>query len=175
MNPMFLNPKGYTLVEDPAKSSWWEIVYECTLDPKHPLGFLSEAGNRYQPDRHFFTNQGSLPRVPPFVRMIWPKDRFLGFLIHDSGYIHGGLWMWSELCGRMAFKTMTRKQVDDLLYEMILADPIPGNRASAWMIWSHVRMYGGFCHFGAGDSEARYGKQPPTVDPLGTNNILRQA
>jgi len=161
----FENPQGFSLVPDPAKSTWWTTIYQYRAKT-HPLTFVHSDGTRYQPDKHFFTDQGSIPRFPPFVRMCVCKDRFLGFYLHDSGYMDGGLWTDG------VFRHMTRKQVDDLLYEMILADPIPGNKATAWLIWVHVRMYGGFCGWHKRD----VGKtKPPTIDPHQAGGVIRQA
>jgi len=192
----FENPGGYSITEDITKSTWWDTVYEYTAKEK-PLTFVHSDGTRLQPDRHFFTNQGSIPRFPPFIRMFIPKDRFLGFYLHDSGYMDKGLWVlkpserpmkWTmtatvdetgmighEPHGEYVFTEMTRKQVDDLLYDMILADPIPGSTATAWLVWSHVRMYGGWSGWGKGD----VGKPKPAnrsrVNPHGTDHVLKKA
>lgn len=145
MTPHFQNTTGFSLTYDAAHSSWWTTVYEFALDPVAPLTFLDRNGDAWEPNRRYHTDQGSIPRFPPFVRMLIPKDRFLGFYLHDSGYVFGGLWKHG------AFRVMTRKQVDDLLYDMIRADPKPGWRSTAWTIWSHVRMYGGLAGWCKGD------------------------
>jgi hypothetical protein len=164
----FENLKGYSIVEDKPKSSWWTTIYEYTAK-ENPLTFVHSDGARYRPDNHFFTDQGSVPRFPPFIRMFVPKDRFLGFYLHDSGYAFGGLWI------NGAFRVMTRKQVDDLLYDMILADPIPGSKATAWLVWSHVRLYGGLAGWGKGD----VGKPKPSngsrINPHGIDGVLKKA
>ena len=164
MKTCFENPAGYSICEDVEKSTWWTTIYEYTAREK-ALTFVNKHGTRYQPDRHFFTDQGSIPRFPPFIRMLIPKDRFLGFYLHDSAYMDKGLW----IDGR--FTPMTRKQVDDLLYDMILADPIPGSKATAGLVWSHVRMYGWTAGWGKGDA----GKPKGSIDPLGGGGILQLA
>jgi len=166
----FENPEGFTLRYDTGLSTWWDTIYELRLDAAHPLTFVVQNGDRYRPDRHYFTNLGTVPRFPPVVRCIVPKDRFpCGFAMHDSGYAFGGLWI------NGTFRVMTRKQVDDLLYDMILADPIPGSTATAWLVWSHVRMYGGWSGWGKGD----VGKPKPAnrsrVNPHGTDHVLKKA
>jgi len=162
----FENPEGFSLRYDTALSNWWDTIYEFRLNPVHPLIFVAGNGDRYQPDRRYHTNLGSVPRIPPFIRAIIPKDRFPdGFCMHDSGYAFGGLWV------NGAFRVMTRKQVDDLLFDMILHDPHPGNQASAYLVWVNVRLYGGMCGWKKGD----VGKKKASVNPHGTDGILKQA
>lgn len=141
----FENVAGYRICQDVELSSAWKAVYRFSLNRVRPLTFVDGNAIRWQPNRSFSTDQGSVPRFPPCVRCVVPKDRFLGFYLHDSGYMNGGLYADGE------FKPMSRKQVDDLLYEMILGDPIAGSRATAWLIWSHVRMYGWAAGWKKGD------------------------
>jgi hypothetical protein len=132
----FINPKGYWLVKDEEKSTWWKAIYDFSLVLHAPLTFHDGSGRAITPNRHYLTDMGSIPRFPPILQAVVPKDRFLGFFHHDSGYEFGGLHVDG------VFTPMTRRQIDDLLFDMILADPIPGGRAIAWTVWSQVRLFG---------------------------------
>jgi len=159
----FENPGGFDLHYSPDLTTAWKTIYRFELCRRTPLSFVDRHGARWQPNRSFYTDQGSVPRFPPFLRLIVPKDRFLAFYIHDSGYVFGGLYVDGK------FRNMTRKAVDDLLYDMILADPKPGNRAVAYAVWMQVRLYGGWCGWKRGD----IGKRP--IDPHGMGGVLKMA
>lgn len=159
----FENIDGFDLHYDPIRSTWWDTIYRFDLDPIHPLTFVDSFGCRLQPNRVYCTNLGSVPRFPPFIRALVPKDRFpAGFAMHDSGYAFGGMWV------NGAFVSMTRKQVDDYLYYMMLSDPHPASRTTAWIVWTHVRAYG-FVSWKKGDVCKE------SINPFGTGGILRPA
>lgn len=163
MKSYFKNPDGFNLKYCPELSTWWTTVYHFTLDRNSPLAFV-DNDDEWQPNRSYHTDQGSIPRFPGFIRMFWPKDRFLGFYIHDSGYTFGGLFKNGK------FISMTRKQVDDLLFKMVLNDPNPGLKTSACIIWTEVRKWG-WMSWLKGDK----GKPEKTINPYGTNGIIRLA
>jgi len=134
----FINIEGYSLTAVREMSAWWMTVCEFHLkDPA--LAFLCKGEYRVEPNRHYFTDMGSVGRL---LGLAIPKDRYLlAFLLHDSGYTFGGFWIDG------GFVKFTRKQVDDLLYYMILVDPVkPLSSAlralSAKTIWLGVRIGG---------------------------------
>lgn len=148
----FVNPDGFVLRLSDELSTWRKTVYEATLDDaESALTYIDNYGGSWRPDRHFFTDMGSVPRL---AQVLIPKDRFLeAFLIHDSAYIHGGLWRWSALVQGWRFSYMTRRQADELLYEMCLSSG--AWQSTAWAIYLAVRVGGAFCKYGKGDSSYR--------------------
>lgn len=174
MTPHFDYPKGYTLVKDPIRSTWRKAIYEFTLDGNFPLTYVSASGVKYRTDRHFYTDQGSVPKL--FCQLFVPKDRFLGFYLHDSAFIHGGLWMnepqWEmtteigrdgmlNFVPKFVFREMTREKVDALLHDMVLADPRPGWNFTANCVWLGVRIGSLWTHYGEGDARFRRRVQLP--------------
>ena len=128
--PRFVNINGFDINEDFAASTWWKTIYTYTARQSA----MSYYHDKYfAPAVVFTTDQGSVPRVG---QLFIPKDRFLGFYIHDSIYLLGGAYI------NGVFVIMTRKQADDLLFEMIMNDPLPGTPLTAWTVWSAVRMFG---------------------------------
>lgn len=155
-----LSPKGFTLSPirqapylcPPGCESWWPVrttIYDCALNRKTPLTYVDANGDRWRPDWHYETDMGSVPRLS---QLIIPKDRFLGFYLHDSGYAHGGLWSLKlfrigppglrNFDTRWIFVGLSRRDVDDMLRAMILADPCPGCRGTADAVWAAVRLAG---------------------------------
>lgn len=126
-----------------------KAIYRFQLNMATPLTFGWD-GIFYQPDRNFDSDQGS---VPLWAQRIVPKDRFLvGFWIHDSGYRHGGLHISTDGANYI-FRQAKKSEIDYLLYEMVLADPCPGNQAIAYAIWKAVCIGG--MKYGAGDLKKR--------------------
>ena len=115
-------------------SLWWapKPLYEFTLAIRDPLTYVGADGREYQPDRRYQTDKGTIPRP---LQVLMPSDLFeRSFLLHDSGYAFGGLWITG------AFVVMTRAAVDALLREMILAEG--GTEVQAWMVYAAVRTFG---------------------------------
>jgi hypothetical protein len=56
--------------------------------------------------------------------------------MHDSGYAFGGFWITGK------FTRYDRKDIDDLLYEMVISEG--AWKSTAWAIWLAVRMFGGW-------------------------------
>lgn len=144
--PRFLNPEGYSIVKDIERSTRWNTIYEYTTG-NPSLTYRDKHGNIWRPDNHYFTNQGTTP-------LGIGKDRFLGYYLHDSACIFGGLWQWQG--DKWVFVKLTRRQADDMLYDMVLADPQPGWKSTACTIWLGVRIGAMFQKHGAGDSEYRF-------------------
>ena len=152
MKAHFDYPKGYSIVKDTVRSTWWKAIYEFTLDAKFPMTYVATDGTRIRPDIHFFTDQGTVPRLG--LQFFVPKDRFLGFYFHDSCCIHGGLWVWkpipivnkdgtisfSPFRDSYVFVKFTRAEADTLLHDMVLADPKPGWGITADAVWVGVRI-----------------------------------
>lgn len=124
-----------------------KTIYEFQLNQKTPLTFIHPDGRMFQPDRHFFTDQGSVPRV---LQTIVPKDRFVGFYLHDSAYRFKGLYVSCNGGQSYRFEEMLRVEVDELLKVMIKYDPYPGNVVLQYGILAGVRV-GGWYGWGRGD------------------------
>jgi hypothetical protein len=58
-------------------------IYEFTLDPENPLTLHMPDGTEMQPDRHFFTDQGSVPHC---LDWIITRGQFRAYYPHDSVY-----------------------------------------------------------------------------------------
>lgn len=144
-------PKGFDI--DPIRIErtwllWKKTIYEFKLRPSHPLTFIHPDGRWMQPDRHFETDQGSLP---PFLQpIICAKDRFIGFYLHDSGYIHGGLHVSNDEGKTWSFQKMSRSEIDSLLVTMMSFDPVPAGFVQMGVVWLGVKM-GGWVSFNRGD------------------------
>ena len=172
------NVNGYTLTKDEAKSTWWKAIYDFQLDHTAPLTLVDNDEIRYRPESHYLTDMGSIPRFPPICQMLVPKDRFLAFYPHDSGYEFGGLYVnrpeWKRIpvvdkAGNLTwdiefrFQKMTRREVDDILLMGMECDPIPAWRATMEIVYSQVRW------FGAGNFNQRT-DVPQDKPPAGLNS-----
>lgn len=158
-------PNGYIIDVCSQKSYlhfFVKAVYDFRLVPENPLTYIDAKGIKYQPDRHFQTDQGTIPRA---IQWMIQKDRFLGFYFHDSAYRFGGLYInrpeWKRISyvdknGNISFlpeyrwQEMTRSEADKLLRDMMQADPCPGNWLTRWSVWAAVRA-GGIFAWGRGD------------------------
>ena len=114
---------------------WGKQIFEFTNNPTNPLT-CELKGTMYRPDNHFFSDLGSVPKSLQTLLPKWfAKDRYpLSYLYHDSGYKHGGHWVAAP--GDWHFIKMTRKQVDNILREMIILEG--GGKANARTIWLGV-------------------------------------
>lgn len=143
-------PDGYEINEVRQQRYmlvFYKTIYEFILNRKQPLMYVSDNGTMYQPDAHFETDQGSIPRCLQFFVQ---KDRFLGFYFHDSGYRFKGLWVSYDSGKTWRFVELLRAEVDALLREMIKNDPYSGNIITRCAIWVGVRI-GGWYGWGRGD------------------------
>jgi hypothetical protein len=146
--------KGYDAYVIRYEHNWIladTAIYHFTLTPIHPLFFIHPDGRWMQPNKMFETDQGS---VPALVQLFIPKDRFIGFYFHDSGYASKGLWVSHDKGVTWKFEPFTRKQLDDLLHDMVLLDPEPAGECQANSIWTGVRI-GGWASYGKGDLRKR--------------------
>ncbi len=117
----FINYQGYKAPWHHNESSlifFRKAIFEFSLDSKAPLIFEDKDGNWWMPDRHFFTDWGSIPIT---LQWLIPKDTYLGYLFHDSGYKHHGLWFSEAGYQKFCFKKLTMTQANELLYDMMLA------------------------------------------------------
>jgi hypothetical protein len=131
---------------------WHKTIYQYDENSLSPMTFVHPDGRWIRPNKSFQTDQGSIPRV---YRVIIDKDRFLIFYLHDSGYMEKGLWVSLDQGKTWTFQEMTRAEVDDLLLPGISFDPCPGNAATAYAVWSAVRIFGGMAGWGKGDRKKR--------------------
>lgn len=114
--------------------------FEFTNDPRQPLTY-DDSVLLMRPDNHFMTDLGSVPRFLQKAVPIWfDRARFpKSYIFHDSAYLHGGHWCGVKGHG-FKFTPMTRKKVDELLRDMILAEG--GSKMAARLIHAGVRMGG---------------------------------
>jgi hypothetical protein len=156
--------RGYRLDkirDDPYLKVFTKTIYEFTLDPILPLTFHATDGTRIQPDRHLAeTDKGS---VPLSLQIFIPKDRFLfSFLMHDSGYKHGGLYVARKGSQEFKFEPMSRLDLDTWLKMMVGAEN--GNLVQRSAIYNGVRL-GGWASWDHGTLETRR-KQAALEDML---------
>jgi len=117
----FLNPYGYDLVKIGAKRTLFGrrvAQYRFMLDPETPLTYVDAYGLKYQPNKRYETDMGS---VPWLLQLRCPKDKYLvSFLFHDSAWNHGGIWCCSpDMDEPWDFMKLSRKEANDMLKEMV--------------------------------------------------------
>ena len=114
------------------------------------LTFHHPQGYKIRPDKKFKTDMGSVPLfLQSLIPVLFAKDRWLReYIMHDSAYAHGGLWVALNGCEDYTFLKMQRPQVDDLLSLTIKAGG--GSCVSSGPIWLGVRA-GGWASFKKGD------------------------
>ena len=136
--PCFRNPKGYTLSIVTGSRK-----FEFQLDLLAPLTYLDGAGNDYEPDRHFWTDLGSVPWCEEWVPG-YSRNR-LAFIFHDSTYntvpgLGHGLYVRAPGFHEFRWVALTRRQSDDLMRVMLLAEGV--RPSTARCIWAAVRVFG---------------------------------
>ena len=125
-------------------------LYEFENDKKDPLTFNHPEKCLIRPDAHFTTDMGSVPKklqglIPwLFAKDLWLKD----YILHDSGYAHGGLWFAKRDKEIFTFCKLRRSVVDNLLALSIKASG--GGCFSSGPIWFGVMM-GGWLSYDKGD------------------------
>jgi hypothetical protein len=113
----FHNFQGYTAPWHHNEGFFRKAIFEFKLlDP--PLIFEDGTGNLWMPDKHFFTDWGS---IPVLLQWLIPKDTYLGYLFHDSSFKHHGLWFCSKGETVWRFQPLTMTQANKLLYQMMRA------------------------------------------------------
>lgn len=144
MRGRWVNATGYTLRKIPGSKN--PILYEFTLDLVAPMTLVLDDGRSIRPDRHETTDMGSIPALA----QLWvPKDStLLTFVLHDSGYIKGGLYVATRTGERHVFMPMTRAEVDVLMVvgaEAEGAPPVARTvvyymvRSFGWLAWNQRR------------------------------------
>ena len=154
--PVESKPAGYTCEKKTDKSwcfFWDASIWLATMLYPAPLTYVCIDGTQVRTiQTSFYTDFGS---IPPPCRSLpsMSADRFLlSYLFHDCAYqTHQALFSEDGL--NWLPKQLERPAVDDLLKEMILHEPDPGNAVSANIIWSQVRMWG----WNAWGSSSAYG------------------
>ena len=127
--------RGYTLTPLPSdgKRKRWEFQ----LDKRTPLQFVGNDQTRWETDRHFVTDLGS---IPAFLQWMFnPAEYTLAFLFHDSGCIHKGMFRKDASMAEFIFLPMTRAEIDGMLRDLIRAEG--GSWLHAWQIYLGVRAY----------------------------------
>ena len=124
---------------------WGTPVYEFTLDAVNPLTFIQADGVAVQPDRHFFTDWGSIPKAVQLIPGFDAHD-WLAFLFHDSGYQNAGLYFKAPIATGFEFVAMTRLEVDDWMLNGIYAQGATERRErrahfAGPIIYRAVRMF----------------------------------
>ena len=112
-------------------------LYEYTADPCNPPTFCVEPHTFIQPDKHFFTDMGSVPEA---LQAIVPKDLHLpSFILHDSACGHKGLWYADALQGPYIFRRISSREAARLLGMSLYA---AGYRYRADLVYRAVRRFG---------------------------------
>lgn len=126
-------------------------LYEFINDLSDPLTFHHPDGYLVRPDHHFITDMGSVPKkLQGLAPWLFSKDLWLkAYILHDSGYSHGGLWFAKRDVTHFVFCKMPRSRVDDLLSLTIKASG--GSCLSSGPIWFGVWM-GGWVSYDKGDA-----------------------
>lgn len=142
----YLCQKNYDEKWPTKYGPWTKTIWDCEI--RFPsLMYVCENGNYIKPSFNFYkTDFGS---IPPPIRGLpgLSETRFLlGYLFHDNIYIVNGHWVWIsyDQGNNWTSISFTREQTDNLLREMIIHDPQPGNIFIRNIIWSQVRMWGSF-------------------------------
>ena len=96
-------------------------LFEFILRYPDPLILAISDDLWIMPDRHFVHDGGS---IPPFIELLTGITREKhepSFPLHDCGNQHGGYFISRDRGRTWAFCTMTRRQVDDVLYYALQA------------------------------------------------------
>lgn len=142
----------------PSTGPWWgKTRYEFMSPAIDPLTW-HQGGFLWQPDRHFDSDGGSIPRLVQCIPAL-QKDRYwASYGFHDSHYRYGGVYRDG------LFVKESRAKADDRLYDQLLAQG--ATTATAKTVWGFVRAFGGFAWDTRRQAEARF-KDGITVYALG--------
>ena len=138
----WINPKGFilrdTLTKVPGFPPWRKrTLYEYTADHFKPLTFRL-GGIFIQPDRHGYTDMGSVPEMLQFL--FCPKDLHNpSFILHDSACDHHGLYFASRLQGPYTFCPISSRRAARLLGQCLWA---AGYTRRAPLVYRAVRRFG---------------------------------
>lgn len=142
----------FDLTPRPQSGPWWsKTLYDFRLSPRCPLTY-HRGTFRAQPDRHFVTDGGSIPRIVQLIPAL-QKDRYWrAYAFHDSAYRNGCFYVWKrvsclnqstgmvEFTWRYERRALTRAQADLWLREMLLAEG--ASIVTARVVYRAVRMFG---------------------------------
>ena len=138
----WINPKGFILRDTLTKVPGWppwrkRTLYEYHADPDAPMTFLIR-GVYIRPDRHGFTDMGS---VPEFLQYLFcPKDLHNpSFILHDSACREHGLYVSAELHGPYLFRPVSSIRAAGLLGQCLYA---AGYTRRAPVVYRAVRRFG---------------------------------
>ena len=137
--PMFCNEMGYDL----RMVCGSDDMFEFNLDPVNPLTFWDATGGDWQPDRHFYTDRGSIPACASWVPG-FQRNR-LAYLFHDSAYemVEGrghGLYYRGPADLEFTWRPLSMRQADDLMFDMLLTEGV--RPWAARCIRCAVRVFG---------------------------------
>ena len=125
---------------------WHPRLYEFTASLEWPLTYIDACECSWQPDRHFLTDMGSIPRIVQGLPGLGKDDRLCSYLLHDSAYVHGGLWRSPCTTFGYSFHALTKAEADRLLYYMLRAEG--GGWLAAQAIYRAVRLASPVVHYG---------------------------
>lgn len=112
------NQMGYDLTPVPNTD-----YFEFKAKPKC-LTWVCFCGIYIQPDHHFFTDLGSIPKPLQIFPSLRPTKFPRAYIMHDSGYKHGGIYIGQKVGGKIKyeFAKVSQLDVDTLLWEQLEAD-----------------------------------------------------
>ena len=136
------NPYGFHLRDTgdkvPGFPPWRRrTLYEYTAGEHFPMTLQLADTVFVRPDRHGFTDMGSVPEV---AQLIVPKDLHNpSFILHDSAYREHGLYFSRTLRGDYSFEPVRRQFADAMLGRGLYA---AGYTIRARLVYRAVRMFG---------------------------------
>lgn len=140
---IWINESGFTMRDTlrkvPGFPPWRKrALYEFTLDPVAPLTFHLPPHIFIQPDRHGFTDMGSIPELAQLL--FAPKDLHNpSFILHDNVCDYKGLYFAVRLTGPYTFCPMSSAAGARLLGQCLYA---AGYTRRAPLIYRAVRRFG---------------------------------
>jgi hypothetical protein len=112
-------------------------LYEYRANDDAPMTFHIQPDIYIRPDRHGFTDMGS---VPEFIQLIIPKDLHNpSFVLHDSGCREHGLYFSKRYEGPYTFSPMSSRALAKLLGQGLYA---AGYTIRARHVYRAVRRFG---------------------------------
>ena len=133
-------PKGYDIYKVRDVPYMWilsKAIYQFNLIRPHKLTFIDPSGAWLQPGDSFETDQGSVPKA---MQIFIPKDRYLGYYLHDFICRFGYVWILFDQGKKWEKRHLTRTQADRLLRVMCEYDPNAGSFVSRWSVYIGVRV-----------------------------------
>lgn len=133
------------------KPHWWSASipqYHFLLDNMKPFGMVAgrqtaeclgvAVGTEIQPCKAFDMDWGS---VPSLLWWLYGPKRFETWILHDSAYIFGYIWVREPGSNLWHKLVLTRAQADHAFCQFgVLAQD--GSRADAALIFNAVNLFG---------------------------------